>query len=133
MISIVKTLKRFKSIELDLNYNGKNERKTTFLLEVSKGPTVGGGLALNPDAKQDDGLFWICHIGPMSIPRLLKDFPKLKNGNIDKAKSVTRFRVNEINIKCEIPMPIHIDGEYAQEKELRFEIFPKSFKVCRFD
>ena len=132
LIAIVKTLKKFKSIELEIEMNGTKKTMDTFLFEISKGPSVGGGLALNPDAKQDSGEFRICHLAPMSIPALLKDFPKLKNGKIDKAKTVTRFRAKNLTVKCEIPMPIHIDGEYVEEKELRFEILPKSFRVHRF-
>ena len=58
------------SFPLERRFDGAGPvRLDTLIVAVTNGPTYGGGFYITPDAIADDGLFDVCMIDPLSLPR----------------------------------------------------------------
>ena len=67
---VLKTLKKYSSIEMSIELDNDSIQGPTYLISVGNGWSVGGGMQLCPQAIIDDGEFNICHINSQrySIP-----------------------------------------------------------------
>ncbi|MEE9166237.1 MAG: diacylglycerol kinase family protein [Candidatus Neomarinimicrobiota bacterium] len=127
----LKTLAKYESIPMRIELDNEVIEETTYLLCVGNGWSVGAGLKLTPDALLDDGTFDVCHVSDISSMKVVMNFPKLFNGNINDIDEVTSHRSRRIDIQSEVPFPVHIDGEIpdGETTDLHIEIIPKGLSV----
>ena len=71
----------------------------------------GGGFMFAPDADPSDGLFDLCMIGDISIPKFLTSLPKAKKGTHFTLKGATHALSSHVDIKADAPLYVHADGD----------------------
>ncbi len=72
-----------------------------------------GSFPLTPDADLCDGLFDYMHAGPVSRWDLLRHFPNMIRGTLPSDHPrLWLGRCRQMDVKCETPMRIHLDGEF---------------------
>ena len=95
--------------------------KKTFVC-VCNGRFYGGGFNPVPEADPADGLLDVLLVEKVSLPQVPFIIGKYKNGEYQKlGKLVRHFKTTEVNIHCEKPSAVNIDGEthLAQDVSIR--------------
>lgn len=100
-----------------------------FLVVVANGTTFGHGMRITPQAKMDDGLFDVLLIPKAPRLRILAALRRVYDGS-HLTHPLVRFRqAASVEISAEEPLPLDLDGEYAQGQQLRFEIAPATLNI----
>lgn len=94
------------------------------IVAVTQGPTYGGGFAITPDARPDDGLFDVCIIDPLPLHEALARLPFVVFGKHTKMRPVHMSRCHSIVIESETPIPAQIDGEVLFETRYEITMLP---------
>jgi diacylglycerol kinase (ATP) len=91
------------------------------LANVASGDWIGGMFHIAPGARNDDGVFDLLVVDPVSRPRILQLLPKLVRGTHMGEREIAHERVTEVLIEAADPVDSHLDGE-MQPPQRRFEI-----------
>ena len=129
LYAILSSLTLWRAIPIHLEIDGKKIGKSlSYLIAIGNGSSAGGGFKLTPDASIHDSVFDICHIGDISVWKILINFVRLINGTIDVVKEVTIRKGKNIRITSDVPLPIHFDGELYDiyPREIDISIVPQS-------
>ena len=136
LAAVFKTLRQWKYPDVRLFEVTENGRKKLFggpcfLVTVGNGYSSGGGFLLTPDAVASDGLFDVCAVGYVSIPRILTLLPGVFKVKHVGAREVNIFRAAKLHMSAEPGIPIHADGEILALKAtlLDLTIVPKGLSV----
>ena len=129
--SVLKTLNKWRAVPINITLDKNSFYSKSYLVCISNGWSVGGGLSMTPDAKIDDGFFDICHLKDISPFKIILNFPKLTNGKIDQINEVKIYKSKKITIKSDSSLPIHVDGEIiiGENKFFEIEIIKNSFNI----
>jgi YegS/Rv2252/BmrU family lipid kinase len=104
------------------------------MLVLCNGGREGGGFAVYPGAKTDDGILDYAAIRRVSRPMMLRLLPEVMNGTHGKFPQVRMGHFHHMQIKSDRPLVIHTDGEiYAgfgvDIRQLSIEILPGALEV----
>lgn len=128
-LGVLKALLHIKKVPATIRYDGKEQQKNILLCAAGNGTHYGGGMAVTPNARFDDGLFDVCIIKSACLPRLLPILPKFIKGKHLKSKLVEYFRTDEIEIETD-RIPLQLDGEVGVEyAPVRFKILHKALNL----
>ncbi|HYA87157.1 MAG TPA: diacylglycerol kinase family protein [Nitrospirota bacterium] len=116
------TLDRYRPLPMKITINGEVFDQNMFLVSVGNGTTCGGGFKLTPHAKIDDQLLDITMIKPLNLLQLLRHFPKVFLGTIDKTQYTVTRRTEKLTVESIHPLPVHMDGEIYAFKDNTCEI-----------
>ncbi|HQT92556.1 MAG TPA: diacylglycerol kinase family lipid kinase [Candidatus Kryptobacter bacterium] len=122
LYAVLKTLSKYKSVEMKIELDDSVIDGKRYLVAVGNGISAGGGFLLTPEARLDDGLLDVCLVSDLSIGRVLQVLPSVLNGSHGKYPEVTMRKAKRIRIKSEMPVSIHRDGEVPSEKVNDFEM-----------
>jgi len=122
LFSVIITILKFKSKEIEINIDDKRIKINSTLLSVANGKYYGGGMKVAPKANLKDGYFDICLVSKLSKIKMLALFPKLINGTHDEIKEVSFYRGKIVNIVADEEMSLNIDGELIKSKRIDFSI-----------
>jgi diacylglycerol kinase (ATP) len=101
----------YKTPHLQIDFDDEHVEQDSLMLSLGLGPRAGGGFYLTPDAVPDDDLVDSCLVNPVNRPTMLWMLPKVMRGTHITSKHVTMRRSRYVDVRSDIPMPIHIDGE----------------------
>lgn len=129
--ALVKTLGKYRPVQLTVAMNGRTFDQETFLLSIGNGTTCGGGFKLTPQAKLDDQLLDVTLLKPLPLASLLWHFPKVFLGTIDRVSYASLERTSELIITSTGPVPIHVDGEIFPGNEGSYTVtmIPRALTV----
>jgi len=96
------------------------------IMAVTNGPTYGAGFRINPRANHADGLFDVCTIDYMALPRALKLLPIVQKGEHESLPEVTFYRATSVSITSRNPVNMQMDGETTCATSFRAEMLPKA-------
>jgi diacylglycerol kinase (ATP) len=102
------------------------------LCELTLGPTVGGGMIINPGADPTDGLADICIIGKIGTMRFLRYLPSALKGRHTHLPQVTTARAEKVELKTSgDPLVLHMDGELhtAENGVIQVEVMKEKLPV----
>jgi diacylglycerol kinase (ATP) len=104
------------------------------MLVLCNGGREGGGFAVYPGAKTDDGILDYAAIRRVSRPMMLRLLPEVMNGTHGKFPQVRMGQFHHMQIQADRPLVIHTDGEiYAgfgvDIRQLSIEILPGALEV----
>ena len=122
LYAVLKTLSKYKSVEMQIELDDSVIEGKRYLVAVGNGISAGGGFLLTPEARLDDGLLDVCLVSDLSIGRVLQVLPSVLNGSHGKYPEVTMRKAKRIRIESEMPVSIHRDGEVPSEKVNDFEM-----------
>jgi diacylglycerol kinase (ATP) len=97
------------------------------MISIANGTRYGGGFYVAPQAKPDDGLLDANLVKPLSPFKRLKYLPVIEKGKHIGLFFVDYYNTQQITIKSNRPMQLHLDGEYLESNELMIEILPAYF------
>lgn len=92
-------------------------------------PKYGGHLLIEPDAKDNDGLFDVIALQGGSIASGFRYVIKIWLGLHLRDPTVVRKRGKSILIQSDQDVPFQMDGDYAAQLPLRIEMLPRSVSL----
>lgn len=101
----------------------------TLLTAIANGKYYGGGIMPAPEAEINDGLYDVCHIGHMSKLKMFTVFPKYMKGKHSNIKEVTFLKGKKVNITCDRPFAINLDGEIMSDSKAEFSLIHDGVKM----
>ncbi len=129
---VMKTLSDLRSPKIRVIVDGGEiADRELILATVSNGPCHGGSFWLTPDARIDDGVFDILIADARSLPEVLMLLPLVPFGKHVGGRAVELHRGKRVEIRSDVRLPIHADGELVAEwvNELTIDILPGRLTV----
>lgn len=121
---------RFEAKLFDGTAGGHVVEGEFFLMAVQIGRTYGGGFAVCPDARVDDGMFDICLArAPLSVAKGTFIFLMAKNGHHTGFKAIEFYRAPALEIRVEGEVAVQVDGEPLSAEVYRIETLPAAIDV----
>jgi diacylglycerol kinase (ATP) len=99
------------------------------LLAVTNGPSYGAGFRINPSADCRDGLFDVCAIAYIPLPRALQLLPLVQKGQHEGQPEITFCKARSIHIESRKQVNVQMDGETSSALRLDAEILPGALCV----
>jgi diacylglycerol kinase (ATP) len=96
-------------------------------LVVANGRTVAGGIPVAPLAEPDDGLLDLLILPMMPVAELASLFQQFLGGEPTDGSLIRQAR--RIEISCDPPMPINVDGEMAADTPARYSLLPQTLRM----
>ncbi|MDT8305762.1 MAG: diacylglycerol kinase family lipid kinase [Anaerolineae bacterium] len=115
--------------QFDVHFDDNGVSQPSLLLAIGVGPRIGGGFLLTPDAAFDDGLLDSCLVDSVGRFTMLRMLPRVMKGTHITADIVQMRRSRTIDLRSDLPLPVHLDGEIfatAEDDvhELTIEVVP---------
>lgn len=132
LAAVYRTFVHFHAPELEVCTEEHRERGRIMMIEVTNGPTAGGGFRLTPDAVPDDGVFDVCVIRTVGRTQFLKHLPSVVRGTHARLPEVTLFRSQRIRLSGgDRPLTLHLDGELRHDVQgpITVELIPRGLQV----
>jgi diacylglycerol kinase (ATP) len=108
----------YKPICLDVIINGEKKRFTrTWFITISNQQYYGGGMKISPSADPSDGLLDLTIVHSLSRLKLLIVFLSVFSGRHTLFKEVKTYKVKEVLITSNVPVPVQADGDYIGKIE----------------
>lgn len=101
----------YKPYSFQMRFDHENIVHDTLFITFGIGPRHGGGFMLTPEAAFDDNLIDTCTVQPMGRLRALLLLNSAVKGTHVKLPVTSMRKSHTIDISCDKPLPIHIDGE----------------------
>ena len=129
--SAIRTIMRYKNIELEMN-DSNNCAKIFKVanLAITKSPYISGNLKLNYTPKYKNGLLNIHLLSDTTKFDLIKILHQLQNNKADAANVFNSSQSSSILIKAEKPFKVEFDGEVITTHCARFSLLKKRIRVC---
>ncbi|MFC1480695.1 diacylglycerol/lipid kinase family protein [Candidatus Neomarinimicrobiota bacterium] len=133
LVAIFKTIRYWQATPMTIAVDGSTSTKTSYLVGIGNGWSVGGGLMLTPDAQVDDGLLHVCHVSDIGPLKIMLNFGKLKQGTLGTLDEVALSSGKTVIVDSELPLPVHVDGEVLglDITHLELQSYPGALNVIR--
>ncbi len=129
LYGVLKTLRHFQSIRLTYTADGGAEQTLdAFVVAVANGSRFGGGIAIAPDAKADDGKLDLVVVGNIERKCLLNRLMGLLKGDILSFPEAAFVRVSSVSFSCP-GMRLNVDGEILDETRADARILPGALLI----
>lgn len=109
--------------------NGEEHGLQTLAFCIANARYFGGGMAIAPDAKMNDGLFDVVNIGDISTLRILLNGISLYRGTHTSLPEVKVTRARRIEISSAEEVLIETDGELPGRLPAVYEVVPAAIRV----
>jgi diacylglycerol kinase (ATP) len=127
-IAMLLELSRFRPIPYRLELDDRSFDVDATLVTVGNGPTYGGGMAICPDARADDGLLDVTVVRASSRTRLVRLFPTLYKGTHVTLPEVDTYRAARVTLTAQ-GMVAYADGERFPPLPVCIEVVPRAVNV----
>ncbi|MFC7492340.1 MULTISPECIES: diacylglycerol/lipid kinase family protein [unclassified Knoellia] len=127
-LAILRELGVFRPIPYVVEVDGARHETRAMLVAVANGPAYGGGMKVVPSAAFDDGLLDILILHEVSIPTLLRVFPKVFKGEHVSHPSVEIVRGRHVRLEAK-GIVSYADGERFGPLPLECEVVPGAVSV----
>jgi diacylglycerol kinase family enzyme len=117
-----------------LVFDDRIEVSTPTLMTVILLGMREGGFLMAPEARLDDGMFDVLHVGRMSRWQVLRLLPRLAISGPPIHPAIRREKCRNLRIESERPVNVHVDGEFLCTAEEGFraidaEVIPAAIEV----
>ena len=119
---------RPQTVEIELNNN--TTHTPLFMLSINNGIFVGNGLPTAPNAQLDDGKLDLIQVNRLRRYRLITQFPRMCQGQMQTIPEVQHQLIDQIKIVAKKPLYIHYDGEALHHTtEASIRVLPHSLSL----
>lgn len=131
LYGVLRTMFRFRPIHLTYSVDGGAQtEKEAFVVSVANGGRIGGGIAIAPEAKADDGLLDVVVVDQVEKKRLLHRLVGLMKGEILSFPETSFCRARSVTFSAP-QMRVNVDGEVLSEQRVEASILPGALLVHR--
>lgn len=105
------------------------------LAAVANGPWYGGGVAIAPDARMDDGMLDVTLVESLPLLRILEAVPMVLRGVLPRWAEIHRYRARHVSLHPLRGEPqrssafFHGDGEVLGQAPVEVEVVPRALRV----
>ena len=125
VINVLKGIHEHYVIEID----GQRIDGRQTMICACNGRYYGGGFNPVPEADPADGMIDVLVVKKVSRLQVPAVVGKYKNGQYAELPHLVKyFRTKAVNIFCDKPTPINLDGELRTAKEIRMKISDKKLR-----
>ncbi|KPU26750.1 hypothetical protein TR13x_08760 [Caloranaerobacter sp. TR13] len=130
-VGLLVTLISYKCKKIKVKLDDRELNEEILLIAIGNGKYYGGGMAICPNAVEDDGLSEICFIKKIPKLKLLLLFPSIFKGKHGEFKKYVQFyKSKEVKVNMCNPISLNIDGEiFDVDDEIIFTMKRKSIEV----
>jgi YegS/Rv2252/BmrU family lipid kinase len=132
LAAVYRTFGSFEPPDLEIEAAEHRERGRMMMLNVSIGPTQGGGFRIAPGAVPDDGLFHVCVIRRVGFLKFLRYVPSVVAGRHVGLPEVTVFPTKQVRVTgLSGPLALQLDGElrYPKRDTVEVTLLPRYLHV----
>jgi diacylglycerol kinase (ATP) len=104
-------------------------RRNALMAVGANGPFYGGGLAVAPDARIEDGLLTVTVYRRFSKFELFRHFVSITEGRRQYSPKMESFQVGRVKFESDPPQAVHVDGRPIGNTPLVLECVPKALRV----
>lgn len=123
LLGIVDALTHLRGRKLKIHLaDGEVREREAILIAVGNGAYFGGGMKALPEADPFDGMFDVCVVRKISVPRFLTLLPRFIKGKHLGLDVVEYFRAEELYVEGPEDGPIDVDGELYSHAPARFTL-----------
>lgn len=123
-------LPRLRTIRATIEIDGEIHDAATTLLSVGNTRFFGGGMAVCPDARPDDGLAQIVVVGAVGRGRFLRVFPRAFSGGHLRDPAVASYRAASVTVGGDDSVMMWADGDELGPLPVTCEIVPEALSVA---
>ncbi len=135
-ISILERLTRPLARNFTIEANDEVFSGRYLLATVANSSYYGGGFCAAPNAVFNDGVLELCMVREVSLIRFAKVIGQYKRGEHFKGQAIAPHlrdviearRVKKVNISCETPFVLNMDGECLSIDRLSVNILPEAVR-----
>jgi len=127
-LAIARELPVFRPLPYEIELDGEPWRTEAVLVAVGNGTSYGGGMRITPDAQYDDGLLDVLVAGPLSVPALVRVYPRVFNGSHTSHPAVTVRRARRVRLSTP-GVVAYADGERFGPLPVELEVVPAALGV----
>ena len=127
-LATLRVLHKLKPISYRLEIDGVAMNTVASVVTISNVGSIGGGIAVSPQARIDDGKIDVFVLAPVSPLNFLRLLSKASNGSHLFDRRVSIYRAERIRIEAEGVIAF-ADGESLGPLRLDVEVVPHSLRV----
>ncbi len=114
--------------EFEIEADGKMIKREGILLAIANANKFGTGANINPKGRINDGLFELVVFKNLKIADILRT---LDETNEPDPESMEIFSVRKAVVRCAIPVPFQIDGEFMETvQEIKASLAPNKLRIA---
>ncbi|MBQ2953133.1 MAG: diacylglycerol kinase family lipid kinase [Clostridia bacterium] len=123
LYGLIRGIAHYKPVHMRFTADGETQERDVLICAVANGRFFGGGIAICPDARPDDGCFDLVVVE--NKPRWVIPFyiPGLLLGRVLKFRITTHRRVRRVRIESP-GMRLNMDGEVYSMDAAEYEMLP---------
>lgn len=114
---------------VEIEHDGTTERARTLQVAVGNGRYYGGGMAVEKDAKADDGQLDVYSLEVPHWWHLVALAPSIRRGTQGRSKHVRTFSTTELTLRTRRRHEVNADGELVTSTPARFRVRRKAVQV----
>ena len=131
-LCLIKSLFNFEYSDFGVETSdGKRENYRSIIATVANGYRYGGGIAICPPAKADDGTLDFVAMKEMKRIKLIGAFLKLKRGKILTLPQAEHYGVRDIRITPKGNYTVNVDGQLYDDIPFEVRIVSDTLKMYR--
>jgi YegS/Rv2252/BmrU family lipid kinase len=115
--------------EMEIEVDGQRRSGLMYDAIVANCRYLGGGMAMCPEARPDDGLLDVLVIGDITRRDLALTLPKVYRGTHLPHPKAEAFRGRRIAVRSDTPLPVELDGEQPGTTPAVFEVVPNALRL----
>jgi len=130
--AVLRSLMGFRPPRLRVEYEDGAYEGRVLLAGLANSPFFGGGMRIAPGALLDDGWLDLVIVEQVSLPTLLRVFPRVYRGRHLSHPAVHCARVRRASLHADPPRTFYADGEPlmdSQDSPTPVEIWPAALRV----
>jgi diacylglycerol kinase (ATP) len=136
-VAMLAELGAFRPIPLTVTVDGVRHQHDAMLVAIGNAPSYGGGMRICPAASLSDGLFTVTVVDEMSVPELLRLFPRVYRGthvqhskaNVYVGRGVDVHFRDGTGPDGSSDMPVFADGEQIGSGSVSASVIPHALRV----
>lgn len=126
---ILSNLRDLSPLRVTIHHEEQQRSADLFLLAVCNGQTYGGGYRIAPKALINDGLFDIAEVAPLTLSKLIRYLPKLRNGTHIGLPEVRYYQTDRIHLTAAEEFAVNLDGETIFSSDVDFRLRAKKIRM----
>jgi len=116
--------------KFSLNFDGKREQKSAFMIVIANATKFGTGAVINPQGKLSDGKFEIVVVNPQKVIHFLEMIVPFYTRKIHTLDFVDTYSCSNVLIENPKHQNVQVDGEnIGQPEKISVEILTQALEI----